>query len=116
MATVTATDMTGSGQRTVTEVTLTGTSDTFTYNSGKEAVLIMRNDTAGALSPVIDGDGGTTVQVRGIGSVDVSSGYSVGSIAAGAVKAIPLDSIREYLQGTIAITSGTGLVCQLLEF
>lgn len=118
MATVTATSMTGTGQRTLTEVTLTGTLDTFTfaYEPAKEKVLIMRNATAGALTPVIDGAGATTVQVGGVGAVDVSGGYSVGSIAAGAVKAIPLNSIREYLAGTIAITGGTGLVCSLLEY
>jgi hypothetical protein len=67
------------------------------------------------LTPVIDGAGGTTVAVEGIGLIDVSAGFAVGSIAAGAVKCIYTDSIFSYLQGTIAITGGTGLVATLLE-
>jgi hypothetical protein len=108
--------MTGSGSRAVTQTTLTGTADTFTYNATASQILILFNDTGGSLSPVIDGNGATTVTVAGIGSVDVSSGYAVGSIAAGATKAIPLDTIKHFLSGTIAITSGTGLVASLLSF
>lgn len=115
MPAITATSMTGSLVRTVTQTTLNGT-DSFTYNSDRKAVLILRNPTAGGLSPVIDGDGGTTVAVAGIGNVTVSTGYAVGSIAAGAAAAIPLDTIKEYLRGNIAITSGSGLVGVLLEF
>lgn len=115
MPAITATSMTGPGVRAVTETTLNGT-DSFTYNSDRRAVLRFRNPTAGALTPVIDGSGGTTVPVSGIGNVDVSAGYSAGSIAAGASAAIPLDSIKEYLKGTIAITGGTGLIAVLYEF
>jgi hypothetical protein len=116
MATIVATSMTGSGQRALTETTLTGTADTFTYTSLKNPVLKFRNPTAGALTPVIDGAGGTTVPVTGIGAVDVSTGYSVGSIAAGAAVVIPLNTISAYLNGAIAITGGTGLVASLLEY
>jgi hypothetical protein len=116
MATIAATSMGGSGVRTVTETTLTGTADTFAYNATASQVLIFRNPTGGSLSPVIDGNGGTTLPVAGVGNVDVSAGYAVGSIAAGACKAIPLDTIKAYLKGTIAITSGTGLVASLLSF
>ena len=116
MATIVSTLMTGSGARAVTQTTLTGTADTFTYVASASPVLILFNDTGGALSPTIDGDGATTVQVSGVGAVDVSAGYVVGSIAAGATKAIPLDTISAYLSGTIAITTGTGLVASLLHF
>lgn len=114
MAAIAATAMTGSGKRTATFTALDGSSDTFTYVAG--SVLIMKNDSGGALSPTIDGDGGTTKVVAGIGSVDVSGGYAVGSIADGAAVAIPLDTIKEFLKGTIAISSGTGLDCALLTF
>lgn len=116
MATITATNAQGSGVKTVTEVTLTGTSDTFTYSPSRNPVLFIRNPTAGALTPTIDGDGATTVAVGGVGSVDISTGYSTGSIAAGAARVIVLSTISKYLAGTIAITGGTGLVCSLLEF
>lgn len=116
MATIVATNGKASGAVTVTETTLTGTADTFTYRAGVNQTIVFRNATAGALTPVIDGGSSTVVNVSGVGSVDVSAGFSVGSIAAGAVKAIRTDSIKEYLRGTIAITGGTGLVCTLIEY
>ena len=116
MATIVATNMQGAGKHTTTKTTLTGTLDTFVYRQGINQILILNNVTAGAISPVIDGASGTTVPVKGIGSVDVTGGYAVGSIAAGASVAIATDTIYEYLSGTIAITSGTDLVAELLEF
>lgn len=115
MPTITSTNMTGSLVRAITETTLNGT-DSLVYNSDRRAVLCFRNPTVGALTPVIDGAGGTTVNVAGVGSVSVAAGYSAGSIAAGAAVAIPLDTIKEFLVGVIAITGGTGLVAQLYEF
>jgi hypothetical protein len=91
-------------------------SDTFTYNTSARAVLILDNVTAGALTVVIDGNGGTTVAVAGIGNVDVSAGFSTGSIAAAACVAIPLDAISAYCQGTITVTGGTGIKATLLEY
>lgn len=114
MATIAKTTMGGPGQRALTETTLTGTADTFTYEPNTGQILLLRNPTGGALSPIIDGADGTTVQKPGIGTVSVASGYAVGSIAAGAARAIPLDTISDYLQGAISITSGTGLVAALL--
>lgn len=116
MATITGTSITGAGSRAVTVTTLDGSTDTFTYTAASRQILILHNPTGGAISPTIDGDGGTTVSVQGVGSVDVSSGYAVGSIAAAATVAIPLKSISAYLSGTIAINSGSGLECQLLEY
>ena len=116
MATIVATDVKGGGVKTIIETTLTGTLDTFTYKSTVNQTLVFRNATAGALTPVIDGSGASTVSVNGIGSIDVSAGYAIGSIAAGAVKSINTNAIYEYLAGTIAITGGTGLVCTLLEY
>jgi len=111
MATITATSLQGSGSRSVT-TTVLGASDTFSYQPG--SILILSNITAGALTPVIDGAGGTTVPVRGVGSVDVSAGYDVPSIAADESVAIPLDSIAKYLKGVIAMTGADGIEAQLL--
>ena len=116
MATIVATNAKASGVIVTTDTTLTGTSDTFVYRSGVNQTLILRNATGGALSPVIDGAGGTTVEVEGIGIINVSAGLTVGSIAAGASRTIRTDSVYQYLQGTIAITGGTGLVATLLEY
>ena len=115
MATIVATSMQGAGKRNLAVTTMTA-SDTLTYKPNQGQILILRNGTAGALTPIIDGAGATTVPVQGVGSVDVSAGYAVGSIAAGAQVAIPLDTIRAYLVGVIAITGGTGLSASLLEF
>jgi hypothetical protein len=115
MATITETVGTGLGAVALTQTTLDGTADTFTFREGTGQILILRNPTGGALSPVIDGDGGTTANIDGLGVVSTASGYAVGSIAAGAAVSIPLDSIRQYLKGTIAITSGSTLIAALLR-
>lgn len=114
MATIIATDLNVAGVKIVTETTLTS-SNTFTYREGVNQTLILRNPTAGALSPIIDGAGTSTVVIAGIGSIDLSAGFAVGSIAAGAVRSIRTESIGRYLQGVIDITSGTGLIATLLE-
>lgn len=116
MPAIPKTDMSGFGRRALAEVTLNGTNDTFVYAPRKRAILVLRNPTGAAISPVIDGNGGTTVPVAGVGNVDVSGGFAVGAIAAGAAVAIPLDTIAEYLKGTIAITASSGLVGALLEY
>jgi len=112
MATITPSSI-ASSQATVTRTTL-GSSDTFVFDETKDQILILDNVTVGALTVTIDGDGGSTVAVPGVGSVSVSSGYSTGSIAAGACVAIPLNEIRKYCQGTIAVTGGTGIKATLL--
>lgn len=117
MATITSTNMQGSGERSVTTTTLDGSSDTFTYNRNLRPVLILHNPTGGPITPTIDGDGASEVLVAGVGDIDISAGYTPESaIAAGATIAIPLQSIGKYLAGTIAVTGGSGLEAQLLEF
>lgn len=115
MAEIVATAV-GSFVTEITETTLTGTDDTLEYAKSSGQVLVLRNDTEGALSPTIVGADADTVPVGGIGDVDVSSGYSVGSIAAGDVVSVRLDSISWYLAGEVSITDGAGLVAQLLAF
>ncbi len=116
MPAITATDMGGSGAKSITETTLNG-SDTFVYDGNRDPILYLRNPTAGAISATIDGSGASTTHgIEGVGTMDLSGGYAVGSIAAGAAKAIRLSTIRHYLEGTIAINSGTGLVASLLNF
>lgn len=115
MPAIAATTFSNNGNTTVTETTLNGT-DSFVYEQGVTKYLILRNATGGALSPIIDGDEATAEYLPGVGSVATSSGYAVGSIAAGVVKVVNLDSIRSYLKGDIAITGGTGLVAILAAF
>ena len=115
MATIAKTLMTGSGSRAVTVTTL-GASDTFIYSPSKNPVLILNNVSGGSLTPNIDGDNGTTVGVKGIGDVDVSAGFTLPSIGAGDTVAIPLNTIAEYLTGTIDITGALAIEAQILEF
>jgi undecaprenyl pyrophosphate phosphatase UppP len=115
MATILPTSLSSSGQITLVETTLNNTNDTFTYRPNTGQILVMRNATAGALSPVIDGADGTTVDTRQLGRVSVAAGFAVGSIPAGQARVIRLDTISAFLQGPIAITGGTGLVCSLLS-
>jgi len=115
MPAIVATSIAGNLVRTITETTLNGT-DSLTFNTGKNPILTFRNPTGGALTPVIVGSTATTVPVAGIGNVSVASGYSCGSVAAGVMVSVPLNTIKEFLKGTISITGGTGLVAHLLEY
>jgi|GEM_PF-1528211 len=85
-------------------------SDTITIATGKKQLAVFRNGTGGALNPIIDGAGGSSIDasVLGLGSVNVASGYTF-SLAAGETKAIVLSSISAYCQGVVTITGGTGV-------
>lgn len=108
MPVIPATKITSIGAVDATETTLNGT-DSFVYVPGVTRFLILRNDSGGPLSPVIDGDGSVSEYLPGVGNVSTASGFAVGSIADGAIKVVDLTSISSYLKGAIAITSGTGL-------
>ncbi len=113
MPEVIATSMQGVGARVLTETTLTGTGDSFTYFPGD--ILLLRNPTGASINPNIDGVDGTTWPVPGALNLNVAPGLSLGGIAAGAARAIPLDTIRAYCQGTVEIKTGTGLVAAILR-
>lgn len=116
MATITQTDGAIFDVQTVAQTTLNGTLDTFVFRAGQGQILILRNSTAGALSPVINGSTNTPVSSDGLGIVPTVSGKAVGSIpATTGIVMIPLDSIAQYLKGTISITSGVGLVATLIK-
>jgi hypothetical protein len=112
MAVIAQTRVDGTGAKVLTQTTLTA-ADTLVYNPSGKQVLILNNTTAGALTVVIDGDAGTPVSVPGVGLVPTTAGYSTGAIAAGAVVVIPLDSIRAFLGGVVAVTGGTGIKAML---
>ena len=114
MAVIARNSLSGQGARTITRTTMTS-SDTMTYIEGAGEILVLSNDTGGALTVVIDGDGASAAfPVAGVGTVNLSAGYSTGAIGAGVTVAIPLDTIREYLRGTIALTGGTGIKASIL--
>lgn len=117
MALLNPTSLAGAGVRAVTELTLTA-SDTFVYDFGRPgSILYLRNPTGGALSPTITGSTASgSIAVSGYGVVSAAAGLAVGSIPAGQARVIPLDSIRLYLEGTITITGGAGLVASFLQY
>ena len=115
MVAIAPTTMTGFGIRAAVETTMTA-SDTLAYDPGiPGSVLTLRNPTAGALSPVVTGSlASAAIPVSGYGTVSAAS-LALGSIAAGAARVIPLDSIAQYLAGAVTITGGTGLVATFLR-
>ena len=112
MAVIAQTLITGTGARALVPTTLTA-SDTLVYKEGADQVLVLHNGTAGSLTVTLDGADSVPVQVPGLGSVATSAGFSTGAIAAGARVAIPLDSIRAFLRGVVAVTGGTGITATL---
>lgn len=113
MAAITATNGNQAAHFAVAEQTLTA-DDTLTFNAAKKQLLILRNDTGGVLTATVDGDGGTSVTVPGLGSVSVAAGYAI-AVAAGARFAVLLSSINAYCKGVVHVTGATGLKAQLIE-
>lgn len=86
----------------ITETELTGTDD-FVLTSG---VLVIRNGSASPQTITIHGDGSTgSKKCDGGGIADLSQSISV-TLAAGEVWNISIQSVRDYLQGTISVGGG----------
>ena len=117
MALLNNTSLRPGGVITPTDNTMSA-SDTLSWDPNvANALLVLRNPTGGALSPTITGSqASAAIAVAGYGNVSAAAGLSVGSIPAGATRVIPLDSRREYLQGTITITGGAGLIAHVLTW
>lgn len=113
MAALTARDGTQKGAFTSDFDTLTS-ADTLTYDPSKKQLLVLHNTTGGSLTLTIDGNGGTTVPVDGIGSVDVSAGLAI-AVPAGASRSVLLSSIRHYLQGVVNLTGAATLKAALFN-
>lgn len=102
--------------KVVVETTLNGTADNFSFFRGTGQVLILRNPTGSTISNIkLIGSTATMIGIQGAEPKDVSTGFNVGSIAAGASKMIQLDSIWGYLQGVCSVTGGTGLIAVLVD-
>lgn len=95
-------------------ITTLSADDTITFNANKKQLLVFRNTTGGSLTATIDGDGGTTVAVPGIGNVSVAGGLAV-VVAAGASVAVVLSTVKHYCQGVVHITGAANLTAQLFD-
>jgi hypothetical protein len=89
--------------------------DTITFDARKKQLLVLRNPTGGSLTATLDGDGGTTVSVPGIGPVSVSAGLAI-AVGAGLSVAVVLSTVKHYCQGVVHLTGGAGLTAQLFDF
>jgi hypothetical protein len=96
------------------ETTLTA-SDTITFNSAKIQLLLVTNATAGALTLLIDGDGGTTINVAGVGAINVAAGKSIVIPATTGSKLITLSTISAYCQGVVTLSGAVGAKVRLIE-
>ncbi len=105
----------GAGVFSALALTTLGASDTFEFRRGTGQILFLRNPTGSPISPLIDGGDGTSVEVAGWGKRAVSAGYTAFAITTLQNKLIWLDTIPAFLQGTITITSGAGLLAGLLN-
>ena len=113
MAAITSIDASQKGAFAAAVTTLSA-DDTITINASKRQLLVLRNTTGGSLTCTIDGDGGTTVQVEGIGSVSVASGLAI-VVAAGTSQAVVLSTVRHYCQGVVHLTGAAALTAQLFD-
>lgn len=113
MAAITSIDASQKGAFAAAITTLSA-DDTITINASKRQLLVLRNTTGGSLTCTIDGDGGTTVQVEGIGSVSVASGLAI-VVAAGTSQAVVLSTVRHYCQGVVHLTGAATLTAQLFD-
>lgn len=88
--------------------------DTITFNASRKQLLVLRNPTGGSLTATIDGTGGTTVNVPGLGSIDVSAGKGI-TVGAGLSRAVVLSQFSQYCQGVVHITGAAGMIVQLFD-
>lgn len=95
-------------------ITTLTASDTITFDATKKQLMVFRNTTAGSLTATIDGNGGTTVQVAGIGPVSVAAGLAI-TVPVGESRAVVLSTIREYCKGVVSVTGAEGLTAQLFN-
>lgn len=113
MAAITSTTATGIGSFSCNEQTLSS-SDTITIDAGKKQLLVCRNATGGSLTLKIDGDGGTTASIPGLGSVSVSGGYDI-VIPATESRAVVLSTISYYTQGVVTLSGASGCKIQIFN-
>lgn len=99
----------------VTRFTMSA-SDTIPYIQGAGMVLVLYNTTASIVNVTFTGSAApATISVPGIGGgFSLAGGKAVAVPATGAT-IIDLDDIYQYLQGTVTVTNGTGLVAMLYQ-
>lgn len=94
--------------------TVLSADDTIAYDATRSQMLVLRNPTGGALTATVDGAGGTTVAVPGLGSVSVAAGYAI-AVPAGATRVVKLGTISAYCEGVVHLTGGAGIEAMVFD-
>lgn len=113
MAAITSIDAGQADAFTANEQTLSA-DDTITINASKKQLLLLRNPTGGTLTATIDGDGGTSVIVPGLGSVSVAAGKAI-AVPTLETRAVVLNTISAYTKGVVHITGASGMKVSLFN-
>lgn len=93
----------------VAATVLTG-ADTLVYKPSVVQTLFLHNTDVTPQVVTIDGDAVTTVSLGGQGKpINNAAGYAI-SVPAGAIMAVALGAIRNFLTGNVAVTGGDALV------
>ena len=96
--------------------TVLGASDTLAFRRDQNMILMLRNNSGGALTPKLDGSDDTSVFVPGIGFVSIANGYTLPSVANGDVVAVNIDSIKEFCKGTLTITGADAMTATCIRY
>lgn len=100
-----------SAESTALQATTITSTVALAYRRGANQVLVIDNKSASPISPRLTGRSAPSdLDVSGVGDIDLSGGLSLGTIAAGAVAAVPLDSVYRWLDGQVELSSAVGAV------
>ena len=116
MAALVSSSAGSTGLHAATQNVLTA-SDTFVYKQGAGQRLILRNASGLAVTLNLLGNLAVPAQVPGVGPVAVAAGFSTGSLPNSApnIFEVALDTIYQYLTGTVTITGGIGCSAYLYD-
>lgn len=89
--------------------TTLGASTTFQLYPDMPQTLVIFNDTAAPITPILVGDDASVeFAISGVGYRDLSGGYQGDAIPAGQAAAVPLQSIRYWLKGVATVNGCAG--------
>jgi hypothetical protein len=104
MATITTSTPNTPYAETVLNRVVLEASNTFIYSKNSGQKLFMYNSGEADVQITITGDGASTVTPRGLGvDVDLEDGFILDLEVGYDATIIPLDSVKDYLKGTITL-------------
>lgn len=97
----------------VFDTVLTG-SDVLQVDLRRLQLLVLRNPSGAGATVRLVGDAALALDVRGYGTVDLTSGFGI-AVPAGATVALVLDAAGAFAVGTVRLTGGAGVIAQFLQ-